>query len=171
MLKNFRRKDLCRSLQLSQIITVQFSGKNKDTILQCSGSVTFWYGSVDPYRWVTVYGYSDPDPALFFKDKKLLVRRAMLWKSRFFLIFCLLVEGSGAGSVQIIIREAQKLRLRIRHKNLYRYIVQRPVFNESCWRFRTGMISTYLSLILFVPDSNASFLSFWVSFCLFRIVR
>ncbi len=95
MLKNFRRKDLCRSLQLSQIITVQFSGKNKDTKLKCSGSV-------DPYRWITVYGYSDPDPALFFKDKKLLVRRPKLWKSTFFLIFCLLVEGSGARSVQII---------------------------------------------------------------------
>jgi hypothetical protein len=35
--------------------------------LQCSGSVTFWYGSgsSDPYFWPT-----DPDPALFVSDFK-----------------------------------------------------------------------------------------------------
>ncbi len=73
--KEFSSKDLFRFLQLSQIITVQFSGKNKDTKLQCAGSVTFCYGSADLYRWLTVYCYSDPDPALLFKDKKLYITK------------------------------------------------------------------------------------------------
>jgi hypothetical protein len=58
---------------------------------QCSGSVTFWYGSgpSDPYLRITD---PDADPALFVSEFQIF---------NFFIFFCLLKVGSGSGPVQI----------------------------------------------------------------------
>jgi hypothetical protein len=77
------------------------------TLYQCSGFVTFWSisGSADPYLWLT-----DPDPALFVSNlpdtnKKITDIISSKIKSHkevtkgFSNYFCLMMEGSGAGSV------------------------------------------------------------------------
>jgi hypothetical protein len=106
-----------------------------ESVNQCCGSVTFWYGSgsADPCLWLM-----DPDPAIFvidlqeaFKNYFLLItfwryiyiifqilkcRREVTKNSRnqrFFLTFLLDDKGSGSGSVPL----TNGIRIRIRTQN------------------------------------------------------
>ncbi len=92
---------------------------------QCCGSLTFWYGSgsSDPYIWLTYpesgCGCGSGGPknvrilrirvrntgtfTSFFKDKKVIKKSQNIRNKGFSYYFCLMMEGSGAGSGSVIL--------------------------------------------------------------------
>ncbi len=110
---------------------------------QCCGSMTFWCGSgsgsgsADPCLWLID---PDSDPAIFVIDlqdtnKKLILKKSFLFnvylhlfskiksqkevtkqqESRFFIFFCLMIEGSGSRRPKNIWIPRIRIRVRIRN--------------------------------------------------------
>ncbi len=78
---------------------------------QCSGSVTFWYGSgsADPYFWL-----ADPDPAFFVSDLQKVIKKSQNRRYQgFSYYFWLMMEGSGSVILTNGSGRPKKLRIRI----------------------------------------------------------